>query len=77
MDLDTSENKTSLKCRIPTTVNVKEFRELLHKISRNISKNFENCTENFQKSLKKNSEDFEKYFRHFRGVISKNFENKF
>ncbi len=74
-----SRKCTSPKFRIPTTVKVKEFWELLHKISRNIFENFENCIAKFRKPYQKISEDFEKYFGHFGEIISENFnvENNF
>ncbi len=53
-----------------TAVKAKEFRE-------NISEIFKNCIGKFRKSFQKISEDFEKYVRHFREVISENFENLF
>ncbi len=55
--------------------NLKIFKRKIGKISRNISKNFENYIEKywkpFQKITGKILEDFEKYFGNFREVFQK------
>ncbi len=55
--------------------NVQNHLSKGYRIPRNISENFKNCIGKFRKPFQKISEDFEKYFRHFREVISENFEN--